>query len=155
MTEEEKLFYSISEAANLVNVKPYVLRYWETEFKKLNPQKSENGQRAYRKKDIQTALAIRKLLYEEQYTIAGANKRLEELEKEGLDQIDLFGAKAAQAPPQAEAAVIPMEVPVQAPEKPAPAPMANPEPPMDIKKLSELRKLLRVSFDILGKYRFN
>src|ERR1039457_1558914 len=113
MPEEEKLFYTIGDAAQLVNVKPYVLRYWESEFKKLNPQKSETGQRTYRKRDLQVALTIKRLLYEEKYTIAGAIQKLEELEKEGLDQLDMFGAKAPaqpktetappfQAPPEAQ-----------------------------------------------------
>jgi DNA-binding transcriptional MerR regulator len=98
---EEKLFYSIGEAAEVVDVKPYVLRYWETEFTKLNPQKTDSGQRTYRKKDLQVALAIKKLLYDEKYTIAGAIQKLEELEKAGLDQLDvpekkdLESAKAA------------------------------------------------------------
>ncbi len=86
MTEEDKLFYTIGEVAQIVDVKPYVLRYWETEFRKLNPQKSVTGQRVYRQKDLQIALTIKRLLYDEQYTIAGAVKKLEELEeKQGLD----------------------------------------------------------------------
>jgi DNA-binding transcriptional MerR regulator len=96
---EEKLFYTIGEASQMVDVKPYVLRYWETEFKKLNPQKSETGQRTYRKKDIQVAMMIKKLLYDEQYTIAGAIKKLEEIEKEGLDQMDIFHPKESAAEP--------------------------------------------------------
>lgn len=90
---DEKLFYSIGEAAEVVDVKPYVLRYWESEFSKLNPQKTESGQRTYRKKDLQVALVIKKLLYDEKYTIAGAIQKLDELEKAGLDQLDIFGKK--------------------------------------------------------------
>lgn len=96
MPDEQKLFYTIGEVAQTVNVKPYVLRYWETEFKKLDPQKSPTGQRTYRKKDIEIALTIKRLLYDEKYTIAGAIQKLEELEKEGLDQIDMFAVKAAE-----------------------------------------------------------
>ena len=91
---EEKLFYTIGEASKIVNVKPYVLRYWETEFRKLNPQKSATGQRAYRKKDIQAALTIRRLLYVEKYTIAGAIQKLDEIEKEGLDPLVLSEDKS-------------------------------------------------------------
>jgi DNA-binding transcriptional MerR regulator len=91
MVEEEKLFYTIGEVAQIVEVKPYVLRYWETEFRKLNPQKSVTGQRAYRNRDIRVALTIKRLLYVEKYTIAGAVKKLEELdEKNALDQIEMF-----------------------------------------------------------------
>jgi len=88
MDGEGKLFYSIGEAAQLLEVKPYVLRYWESEFRRLNPQKSETGQRTYRTKDLQIAMAIKKLLYEEKYTIAGAIKRLEEMERDGLPPLD-------------------------------------------------------------------
>ncbi len=86
MSEEEKLFYTIGEVAQIVDVKPYVLRYWETEFRKLNPQKTGTGQRAYRQRDLRVALTIKRLLYEEQYTIAGAVKKLEDLdENQALD----------------------------------------------------------------------
>ena len=91
---DEKLFYTIGEVSKLADVKPYVLRYWETEFKLLNPQKSVTGQRTYRKKDIQVALTIKKLLYDQKFTIAGAVRKLEELEKEGLEQVDLFQGAA-------------------------------------------------------------
>jgi DNA-binding transcriptional MerR regulator len=82
---DEKLFYTIGEASQLIDVKPYVLRYWETEFKQLNPRKSETGQRVYRTKDIQISQTIKRLLYVEKYTIAGAKQKLEELEKNGFD----------------------------------------------------------------------
>jgi DNA-binding transcriptional MerR regulator len=96
MPQDEKLFYTIGEVAQLVNVKPYVLRYWESEFQKLNPQKSVTGQRAYRKKDIQVALTIKRLLYDEKYTIAGAIKKLEEMEeKASLDPFTDISGKFA------------------------------------------------------------
>jgi DNA-binding transcriptional MerR regulator len=82
---EEKLFFTIGEVAQLIEVKPYVLRYWETEFNQLNPQKSETGQRVYREKDVQISKLIKQLLYVEKYTIAGAKQKLKELEKSGLD----------------------------------------------------------------------
>ena len=94
MSNNDKLFYTIGEVSKMVDVKPYVLRYWETEFKLLNPQKSVTGQRTYRKKDIQVALTIKRLLYDQKFTIAGAAQKLEELEKEGLDQIDMFLEKS-------------------------------------------------------------
>ena len=67
-----KLYYSISEVAELVSVKPHVLRYWETQFKMLRPRKNRAGNRSYRVKDVKMALRIRKLLYDEGFTIAGA-----------------------------------------------------------------------------------
>ncbi len=76
---EGKLYYRIGEVSRITDVKPYVLRYWESEFRWMAPQKSRSKQRLYRKKDIQTILLIKKLLYEERYTIAGARRRLREL----------------------------------------------------------------------------
>jgi DNA-binding transcriptional MerR regulator len=75
----EKLYYRIGEVAKLTEVKPYVLRYWESEFRWMAPQKSRSKQRLYRRKDIDTILLIKKLLYEERYTIAGARKYLRDL----------------------------------------------------------------------------
>ena len=68
--------YRIGEVAEIVGVEPYVLRYWETEFPTLHPAKSPHGQRLYRDSDIEAALAIKELLYEEGFTIAGARKHL-------------------------------------------------------------------------------
>lgn len=91
MAGEDKLFYTIGEVAKMVDVKPYVLRYWETEFEELHPRKTPTGQRAYRKRDVEIAHTIRRLMHEEQYTIAGARKKLAELEMgEGFDQLDMF-----------------------------------------------------------------
>jgi len=72
----EKLFYKIGEASRLVGVESYVLRYWESEFPFLSPRKSKSGQRIYTKKDIDLLLLIKRLLYEERYTIDGVRKKL-------------------------------------------------------------------------------
>jgi DNA-binding transcriptional MerR regulator len=72
----DKLFYKIGEVSRIVGVEPYVLRYWETEFSFLKPRKSKSGQRVYIKKDIETLLKIKRLLYQERYTIEGVRKRL-------------------------------------------------------------------------------
>ncbi len=69
-----KLYYSISEVARIVDVKAHVLRYWETEFGTLRPQKTRSGSRRYRQVDIEEVLAIKTLLYEEGFKIAGARK---------------------------------------------------------------------------------
>lgn len=72
----DKAFFKIGEAARLVGVKPYVLRYWETEFKSLRPQKTKSQQRLYRRADVELLLKIRHLLYDKRYTIEGARSRL-------------------------------------------------------------------------------
>ena len=71
-----KLYYSITEVAELTSIKPHVLRYWETEFKALRPKKNRAGNRTYRAGDIKLIRLIKKLLYEEGYTIAGAKKKI-------------------------------------------------------------------------------
>ncbi len=95
---EGKLYYRIGEVAQITDVKPHVLRYWETEFRWMAPPKSRSKQRLYRRKDIEMILAIKRLLYEERYTIAGARQQLRDL---GLGK----GAEAVEAPGMAEAKV--------------------------------------------------
>jgi DNA-binding transcriptional MerR regulator len=75
----DKPFFKIGEAARLCSVKPYVLRYWETEFRSVRPQKTRSQQRLYRKRDIELLLKIRELLYEQRFTIEGARARLREM----------------------------------------------------------------------------
>jgi DNA-binding transcriptional MerR regulator len=77
--DDGRLYYRIGEVSRITGVKPYVLRYWETEFRWMSPQKSRSKQRLYRAKDIEMILLIKRLLYEERYTIAGARRRLREL----------------------------------------------------------------------------
>ena len=72
----QKLFYRIQEAAEIAGVKPYVLRYWETEFKELSPEKDKNDQRRYRQEDIDLVLQIKDLLYKQKFTIAGARQQI-------------------------------------------------------------------------------
>ena len=72
-----KLFFKIGEVCELTDTQPYVLRYWESEFPALAPAKNNSGQRIYRRRDIETILRIKTLLYEEGFTIAGAKKKLE------------------------------------------------------------------------------
>jgi DNA-binding transcriptional MerR regulator len=76
MLNSKKTYYSIREVCGLTGLEPHVLRYWESEFPLLRPKKNRAGNRAYRDKDIDTILTIKKLLYEEQYTITGAKKKL-------------------------------------------------------------------------------
>lgn len=73
----EKIFFKIGEVCDLVGVQAHVLRYWETEFPMLSPQKNRSGQRSYRRRDVEIALRVKELLYEDLYTIAGAKKKLQ------------------------------------------------------------------------------
>ncbi len=73
----EKIFFKIGEVCEIVDVQAHVLRYWETEFPQLSPQKNRSGQRSYRRRDVEIALRIKELLYIDEYTIAGARKKLQ------------------------------------------------------------------------------
>ncbi len=79
----EKDLLRIGEVCRLTATKPFVLRYWETEFPELQPVKSPKGHRLYRRQDIDTVLEIKRLLYEEGFTIAGARRHLEETHGNG------------------------------------------------------------------------
>jgi DNA-binding transcriptional MerR regulator len=74
----DKLFYKIGEVSKITEVEPYVLRYWETEFHFLRPRKNKSGQRVYVKKDLELILQIKRMLYQERYTIEGVRKRFGE-----------------------------------------------------------------------------
>jgi len=91
----QKLFFKIGEVCELAGVQAHVLRYWETEFPMLAPQKNRAGQRTYRRKDVEMALRIKELLYDEQYTIAGAKKKLAgELRSPGREGSGVAPARA-------------------------------------------------------------
>ncbi len=72
----EKAFFRIGEVSKILSVKPYVIRYWETEFKTIKPVRTKTAQRLYRKKDVEELLTIRNLLYQQRFTISGAKKQL-------------------------------------------------------------------------------
>ena len=101
-TKTPKLFYKINEVAQLTGLKPHVLRYWETEFRELAPAKDAADQRRYRKSDIEVVQTIRKLLYEERYTIEGARKRLR-VELNRARETGKGAARAAAKPAAAQA----------------------------------------------------
>jgi len=84
----DKLYFKIGEVAGVTKVKPHVLRYWENEFKIINPRKSLARQRVYTRKDIELILEIKRLLYKEKYTLEGAKKRVRELRNKS-PQMDL------------------------------------------------------------------
>lgn len=94
----EKAYFRIGEVSKIVNVEPYVIRYWETEFKTVSPVRTKTAQRLYRKKDVQELLTIKNLLYTQRFTIDGAKKQLHKIrgsvetetknsDKQKLDQI--------------------------------------------------------------------
>lgn len=96
----ERLYFRIGDVADLVGVKPYVLRYWETEFSVISPQKSNTGQRVYRRTDVENLLLIKHLLYRERYSIEGARKRISELRKDG--ELKSFKAEVVESKPSVE-----------------------------------------------------
>lgn len=95
----DKLYFKIGEVSHLTGLKPYVLRYWQTEFPEIAPVKSRTNQRLYRKKDVELVLKIRSLLYEEKFTINGARKRL---------KVDLKAARKGETP-QMDLDLVPKE----------------------------------------------
>lgn len=121
---QKRLYYKIGEACKALDIQPYVLRYWETEFPALSPSKSRSGQRVYSEKELAIIRRIKELLYGEGYTIAGAKKRLEtELESGALDGDGIPApGEAADAAPAAEepAAELPLRPAKRAAKSAAP-----------------------------------
>ena len=125
-----KLYFKIGEVARLTGVKPYVLRYWETEFTGLGPKKSGTNQRQYRRKDVELVLEIKRLLYEKRFTIEGARKHLGQRTK-GLS----VAASAAPSPyPAAQGALFSLH----------PEPSGVPK-----EKLDPIRRELKALLDLL------
>jgi DNA-binding transcriptional MerR regulator len=109
----DRIYFRIGDVADLVGVKPYVLRYWESEFPMISPEKSATGQRVYRRGDVETLMLIRHLLYDERYSIEGARRRIRELRRDGelrsFKQRKLGAALGTEEPAPAA------ETPAQAP----------------------------------------
>src|SRR6516225_2240898 len=97
----DKLFFRIGEVSQIVGVEPYVLRYWESEFKALSPKKSGTGQRMFRRKDVELLLEIKRLLYDKKFTIEGARLALSETPKHVM--------KSTKRQPAAQAELFPSE----------------------------------------------
>lgn len=85
----ERLYYRIGEVSRMTGIKPHVLRYWESEFKIIKPHKEGSFQRLYRRKDLDFILKIKKLLYEDGFTIVGAKKKIRDMEKLKKRQMNL------------------------------------------------------------------
>jgi DNA-binding transcriptional MerR regulator len=75
---ENKRFFRIGEVSRIIGVEPYVLRYWETEFPQIRPRRADSNQRTYQRKDLETIMEIKRLLYEEKMTIEGAKRQLKQ-----------------------------------------------------------------------------
>jgi len=93
----DKLYFRIGEVSRLAGIKPYVLRFWETEFSSLGPKKSGKGHRLYRRKDVELVLEIKRLLYEKRYTIEGARKYLDSRPREASKANGGAAAKAGRS----------------------------------------------------------
>jgi DNA-binding transcriptional MerR regulator len=96
-TTTEKDFYRIGEVSRLTNLKPFVLRYWETEFPMLEPVKSPSGHRLYRQEDVEMVLRIKRLLYDEGFTIAGARRHLREQNGAGESEGSTSGSASLES----------------------------------------------------------
>lgn len=158
----EKLFFKIGEVCDITGIQAHVLRYWESEFPTLAPQKNRAGQRTYRKRDVEMVLRIKELLYEDQYTIAGAKKRLTN-EIRGASKLKVvtpeMGAQAISAPPAPQLVPTPAPEPEEPPHdfddthaEPAPsqsAYAARPEPPQTDEGRAALRNLREQLRDLM------
>ena len=156
----EKLFFKIGEVCDITGIQAHVLRYWESEFPMLAPQKNRAGQRTYRKRDVEMVLRIKELLYEDQYTIAGAKKRLTN-ELRGASKLKVvtpeMGAQALNAPPAPQLVPAPepeLEEPPHDFDDTPPAPardayLAQPEPPQTDERRAALRRLREQLRDIM------
>src|SRR5271154_4831554 len=95
----DKLYFRIGEVSRLAGIKPYVLRFWETEFSSLGPKKSGKGHRLYRRKDVELVLEIKRLLYDKRYTIEGARKHLDSRSREVTVKPSSAALKSARQQP--------------------------------------------------------
>jgi len=135
----EKQYFKIGEVSEILDVEPYVLRYWESEFKILKPTRTRARQRLYHKKDLELLLEIKHLLYDEKFTIAGAKKRLQEMKKQNSAE------KKAKRIPKSVKNKEELEVPDYTTENNSPADVGSDYKDilLDIKKeLKELRAIL-------------
>ena len=154
----EKLFFKIGEVCDITEVQAHVLRYWESEFPMLAPQKNRAGQRTYRKRDVEMVLRIKELLYEDQYTIAGAKKKLAS-EIRGASKLkvvtpEMAAAAAAEQPeaaqPPAPASVVPSFAPPPTYASDGEVAPREPEYPVTDERRAALRRLREQMRDLLS-----
>lgn len=146
----KKLYFKIGEACKKVDIQPYVLRYWETEFPALSPNKSKSGQRVYTAEDLEVIGRIKELLYEEGFTIAGAKKKLEAELKTGIKPPRKPDAEDEDEAPE-EAAAKPKSTAQKASAKPAAEEPAVPE--IDTATAEELAAMRKGVEKALGEAR--
>jgi DNA-binding transcriptional MerR regulator len=122
-------FYSIGEVCTLTDLKPHVLRYWESQFRFLNPAKNRSGNRVYKSREVELIMLVKHLLYTEKFTIDGARQRIDQYRRTG--ELRTSARKAFESELAAEARGILMEALAILDGKapPTPAPQAAPEPP--------------------------
>jgi DNA-binding transcriptional MerR regulator len=89
VTIPDKTYFRIGEVSRILGVEPYVIRYWETEFKSVRPERSSSSQRLYRKKDLEQLILIKDLLYNKKFTINGARQKLLDMRRSGLKEIEI------------------------------------------------------------------
>jgi DNA-binding transcriptional MerR regulator len=140
-----KLFYKIGEVCQYTDTQPYVLRFWESEFPLLAPQKNRSGQRIYSREDIDLVLKIKKLLYDEEYTIAGARKRLEQEESGEPEEAPPKASKrsarrGSKASPSGKTELRAIRKRVSR-EEPSPEPVSPPPSPTAATMLSEAQEI--------------
>ena len=147
-TIPNKLYFRIGEVADLLDVKPYVLRYWETEFPDIKPSKSKSGQRLYKRRDVETLVRIKDLLYRDRFTINGARKKLRELirEQRGTDEVTeeivvSNGHPPARVPQQPDPEPDPILVAPEPRTEPRPEPKKA-APPQPVQPALDHRKVL-------------
>lgn len=159
---QKRLYYKIGEACKALDIQPYVLRYWETEFPALSPSKSRSGQRVYSEKELAIIRRIKELLYGEGYTIAGAKKRLEsELESGAVDEDGTPSLIGAAEPDAAEtqAADLPLRPAKRAAKAPAAPAVTEPaadrlfDRELNLPLLPEAAEILPPSLDTQGTER--
>jgi DNA-binding transcriptional MerR regulator len=147
----EKLFFKIGEVCDIAGVQAHVLRYWETEFPMLQPQKNRAGQRTYRRRDVEMALRIKQLLYDEQYTIAGAKKKLAgelrgPVRENGQPLTPKPPGRSLQPPPSLAGRITPAAI--------SSVPQTDPTPISDLHQqpvLGQLARQLREILDLLNE----
>jgi DNA-binding transcriptional MerR regulator len=153
----EKLFFKIGEVCDITEVQAHVLRYWESEFPTLAPQKNRAGQRTYRRRDVEMVLRIKELLYEDQYTIAGAKKKLA-TEIRGASKLKVVTPEMSAAHAAEQQSAQPSNVVASMTSQPAPPTYASdhelapsePDYPVTDERRAALRRLGESMRDLLA-----
>lgn len=133
-----KLYFRIGEVSDIVGVKPYVLRYWESEFPDIKPTKSKSGQRLYKRRDVEILVRIKELLYEERFTINGARRRLK----------DAMGVKAHETEAETETEIEKVALPRQLDVFELDSGMAKSHPVEKVQTKETFKTLVKIRKDL-------